>query len=106
MASRFHKSVKDLRNGLNQDGSRSEASQLLRTLVDKIVLTPKTGEHGLSIDLYGDLAGILNMGSEKKELAGSEMLMRLQLSPKPHKTKLVAGTHCQRYPACYSTPLI
>lgn len=91
MAARFHKSVKNLRNGLNQDGSRSEASQHLRKLVDKIVLSPKTGEHGLSVDLYGDLAGILNMGLEKKDMAESEMLARLQLSPKPHKTKLVAG---------------
>ncbi len=81
MATRFHQSVKDLRHELNQDGSRSEASQLLRTLVDKIVLTPKSDKNGLSIDLYGDFAGILNMATEKKELAGSQMLERLQLLP-------------------------
>jgi len=51
------------RHELNQDGSRSEASQLLRTLVDKIVLTPKEDNQGLSIDLYGDLAGILNLAT-------------------------------------------
>ena len=32
-------------------------------LVSKIVLTPKDGEDSLTIDLYGDLAGILNMAA-------------------------------------------
>ncbi|MCU7859112.1 MAG: recombinase family protein [Candidatus Thiodiazotropha sp. (ex Lucinoma kastoroae)] len=81
MASRFHRSVKDLRHGLNQEGSRSEASQHLRGLVDKIVLTPKDGENSLSIDLYGDLAGILNMATENKDMRKSKELDRLQILP-------------------------
>lgn len=79
MASRFHQAVKDLRNGLNTEGSRSEASEHLRALVDKIVLTPNGGEKGLSIDLYGDLAGILNMAMEKKDMTELNMIKRLQL---------------------------
>ena len=38
MASRFYQAVKDLRNGLNTEDSRSEASEHLRALVDKIAL--------------------------------------------------------------------
>ncbi|MCK4841520.1 MAG: hypothetical protein KAT04_06515, partial [Methylococcales bacterium] len=68
MASRFYQTVKDLRNGLNTEDSRNEASEHLRALVDKIVLTPKGGEKELSIDLYGDLAGILNMATENKDM--------------------------------------
>lgn len=76
MASRFYQSVKDLRNALEQDGSRDEAAQRLRALVEKIVLTPKGSEkHGLSIDLYGDLAGILNMTTQKEK---RKMLMLQQ----------------------------
>jgi len=40
MASRFYQAIKDLRNVLNTEDSRSEASEHLRARVDKIVLTP------------------------------------------------------------------
>ncbi|PCJ20513.1 MAG: resolvase [SAR86 cluster bacterium] len=78
MASRFHQSVKDLASVLNQDGARSEASEHLRGLVDKIVLTPKADEDGLTIDLYGDLSGILNMSIGDKNM---NLIERLALSP-------------------------
>ncbi|KAF3982952.1 MAG: hypothetical protein HFP81_09535 [Methylococcales symbiont of Hymedesmia sp. n. MRB-2018] len=66
MASCFYEAVKDLRNGLNTENSRNEASGHLPALVDKIVITPKDGEKELSIDLDGDLAGILNMATERR----------------------------------------
>lgn len=78
MASRFHNCVKDLASVLNQDGARSEASEHLRGLVDKIVFTPREDEDGLRIDLYGDLAGILNMSTGDKNMNLTE---RLVLSP-------------------------
>ncbi|WP_330178437.1 hypothetical protein [Candidatus Vondammii sp. HM_W22] len=78
MASRFHQSVKDLANVLNQEDARSEASEHLRKLVDKIVLTPKADEDGLTIDLYGDLAGILNMSTGDKDM---NIIERLALLP-------------------------
>ncbi len=81
MASRFHQSVKDLSNVLNQDNGRAEASEHLRGLVSKIVLTPKTGEDDLRIDLYGDLAGILNMAAGGKDMKNMITIERLELSP-------------------------
>ncbi|MBV1952630.1 MAG: recombinase family protein [Cycloclasticus sp.] len=81
MASRFSRCVKDLSAALNQDGGRSEASQHLRGLVNKIVLTPKKNENGLTIDLHGDLAGILNMGMGNQDMNNVTTLERLQLSP-------------------------
>ena len=68
MASRYHHAIKDLKASLNADGARAEASQYLRGLIDKVVLTPEEGEKGLRIDLYGDLAGILNMSLETKDM--------------------------------------
>lgn len=80
MASRFHESVKDLANVLNQDDARSEASEHLRGLVYKVVLIPpKGGENDLRIDLCGDLAGILNMaapGKNTKNLASMPWVVR------------------------------
>ncbi len=81
MDSRFYQAVKNLRNGLNKEDSRSEASEHLRALVDKIVLTPKGGEKELSIDLYGDLAGILNMATENKDMGKLSEINRIQLLP-------------------------
>ena len=68
MASRYHQAIKDLKASLNADGARAEASQHLRGLIEKVVLTPEEGEKGLRIDLYGDLAGILNMSLETKDM--------------------------------------
>ena len=43
----------------DEDGSRTEAAERLRSLVSKIVLTPADGK--LTIDVHGDLAGILTI---------------------------------------------
>ncbi|RZF59134.1 recombinase family protein, partial [Sphingomonas populi] len=44
-----------------------KASEILRSLVSAIVLTP--GDDGLSIDVQGDLAGILSIASNAKNPA-------------------------------------
>ncbi len=44
--------------------TRAEAFDLIRSLVDEIVLVPIDGE--LKIELKGDLAGILELCSESK----------------------------------------
>ncbi|MGH1470834.1 MAG: recombinase family protein [Cellvibrionaceae bacterium] len=81
MASRYFLAVKDLRACLNAENSRSEASETLRGLIEKVVLTPKEDGKGLRIDLHGDLAGILNMSLEKKNGTKTSILERLQLLP-------------------------
>ena len=73
--------VSDLRKSLNQDSACQEASEHLRGLVEKIVLTPKDSEENLQVDLYGDLAGILNIATETKDMMRPEILERLQLLP-------------------------
>jgi len=65
MADRYKQEVTALRTALNDEGNRVEAADLIRSLVEKVVLTPKAAEKGLSIDLYGDLAGILTIATKK-----------------------------------------
>jgi site-specific DNA recombinase len=65
---------------------------LIRKLVDKIVLTPNDA-NGLSIDLYGDLAGILKVSVGKilpggKKRAASEGYSE---AADLQQVKLVAG---------------
>ena len=68
MAKRYQQEIVDLRESLNKESSRGEAIEHLRALVEKIVLSPKAGQKELSIDLYGDLAGILTIADEDQKL--------------------------------------
>ena len=54
--------VAELRAALNQDASRYEAAEILRTLIDEIRLHPIDGE--LQIELIGDLANLLGFAKE------------------------------------------
>ena len=65
MALRYRKAVTGLRDSL-KSGQVAEAKEHVRALIEKIVLTPKEGHKELSIDLYGDLAGILKTATEGK----------------------------------------
>ncbi|MCL4678076.1 MAG: recombinase family protein [Alphaproteobacteria bacterium] len=75
MAKHYRKEVKALIASLNSPEHRSEAAEMIRSLVEKIVFTPKENGHGLDMDLHGSLAGILTIAagntktkSEKQEL--------------------------------------
>ncbi len=65
MALRYRKAVMGLRKAL-KSGEAFEAKEHVRALIEKIVITPKDGRKELSIDLYGDLAGILEIATEGK----------------------------------------
>ena len=68
---RFHPNVAELyvlkvnglRNALNEDGTREEAAQILRGLVDEIRLHPVDDQ--LQIELIGDLATLLSFAEKK-----------------------------------------
>ncbi len=66
MALFYRKQVAMLREALTDEDCRAEAAALMRDLIDKIVLTPTEheGRKTLSIDLYGDIAGILSAGAK------------------------------------------
>lgn len=68
MAVIYRERVSGLDEALRQDGARTAASDLIRSLVSEIVLTPAAGE--LLIDLRGDLAGILAIASSDKQKPG------------------------------------
>lgn len=67
MARRYRKAINGLRSAL-KSGEAAEAKEHVRALIEKIVLTPKKDRKELSIDLYGDLAGILKIASEDKSM--------------------------------------
>jgi site-specific DNA recombinase len=75
MALRYREAVTGLRESL-KEGQAAEAKEHVRALIEKIVLIPKKGRKELSIDLYGDLAGILKIASEDKYLKKDGILKR------------------------------
>jgi site-specific DNA recombinase len=66
MADLYRRQVANLASALNEDETRTEAAEIIRSLIDRITLTPNC-EGKLDIDLYGDLAGILTVTANKEE---------------------------------------
>ena len=86
----YAQKVGDLDNALYEEDSREEASEIIRTLVDRIVLSP-VGD-GLRGELHGDIAGIFAMcdaADPQKEPPGS--------IETGSQTSVVAGARNQRY---------
>jgi hypothetical protein len=78
MAARYHQEIRQLITSLRDPDARGEASRILRSLVDMIVLTPQEGQKGLTVDLIGDLAGILSIATKEGRLAIENELSKLQ----------------------------
>ena len=83
MAVIYRERVTGLYEALQQSGARAAASDVIRSLVSEIVLTPLAGE--LLVDLRGDLAGILAIASSGKQKpgvlseAGPELLSQVMM---------------------------
>jgi len=59
--------VADLVSALNEEGTRAEAADLLRGLIDKIILQPDPdAANGHVIELYGELGAILSLCSDEE----------------------------------------
>ncbi len=67
MSMRYQNEVNALRESLNKEDARAQAAELLRSLIDKIILTPKANGTDYAIDLHGDLAGILTVSAGKQK---------------------------------------
>ena len=60
----YRAKVAELEAALNDPEIKAEASEALRALIERIVLTPDAdAPQGLRVELYGDLAMILRLGN-------------------------------------------
>jgi site-specific DNA recombinase len=86
LAQLYRQQVARLVEALNDEHHRAEAAEVIRGLIDRIVLTPKqeNGRQTLSIDLEGALAGIISLATN-----GERPLQDSGRSVK--EIKLVAG---------------
>ncbi|MEO0624691.1 MAG: recombinase family protein [Pseudomonadota bacterium] len=80
VADMYAREVGRLIETLNEDDHRQEAAELIRSLVDRIVLTPHADGSRLTVDLQGDLAGILAVaekGAAQCDLEAAKSLTAL-----------------------------
>lgn len=80
MAQRYSQAVQELRQQLTHKDTQGEASEIMRTMIERIELGPKENKRELQIDLFGNLAGILNVTSEDKNMIENSFLERFELS--------------------------
>jgi len=93
MALYYQKEVKALIKSLNNEEHRHEAADLIRGLIDKIILTPKEDDSGLYVDLKGDLAGILNMATGNKSPAEKRQVIE-QMESISKELKITEDSSC------------
>ena len=98
----YREKVANLAESLNAPDIKLEASEILRTLIEKVVLTPDpSAPDGNAAELHGDLAEILSLASApgdlKRRVGGAQ-------TKNPHRTdvrggvlSVVAGTHSHLY---------
>ncbi|MBO9399148.1 recombinase family protein [Shimia sp. R9_2] len=96
MSARYKQEVANLMTTLNNPERRVEASQHLRTMIDKVVLTPDEGGDDLTIDLIGDLAGILSVATSSESSRVAAELSKLQ----PLQQDLSSQTHTAPQRGC------
>jgi chorismate mutase len=80
----YRQKIDRLHETLNQEDVQSEASEVIRSLIDEIRLSPDDGN--LKIELYGDLAGMLALANNSPT-SGNEGL----------QVTMVAGARCHLY---------
>ncbi len=66
MADVYRSKVEELAAALRREDTRLEASEMLRGLIETIVLTPESGEPRLRIELRGNLAAMLTAAQKTK----------------------------------------
>ncbi|WP_449041221.1 hypothetical protein [Paracoccus sp. (in: a-proteobacteria)] len=90
MAHHYRAQVEELYTALQEDSEarRMEATDVLRSLVKEIVLTPDPESGELLIEVRGDLAGILGISLERKKPAGEAGCAQFEM---------VAGACNQRF---------
>ena len=69
MANRYQMEIRNLLASLHSNENRAEAATILRSLIDRIVLTPTETGDRLTVDLFGDLAGILSIATKRDRQA-------------------------------------
>ena len=86
----YRKKVESLAAALNQADTASEAGEIIRSLIDRILLTPT--EAGLKAEIFGDFAKLVEFSQERDAKTRNAGLQR-----DPALLSVVAGTRNNLY---------
>lgn len=94
LADIYRRKVEDLAEALNGAEDKAEAAELLRGLIEKVVIHPR--EDGHIIELFGELGAILQLcqgdsGYDKARSGATGVCVGVR------QLTMVAGTHFQKY---------
>lgn len=92
MAARFHEGIQNLIARLNDPKHRQGSSEMLRSLIEKIVLRPNEDKSALVVDLQGSLRGILELaaGQEPASRGGFSQRLAFAASSEIEQARVVA----------------
>jgi site-specific DNA recombinase len=77
----YRRKVAELELALNDDSIKAEAGDILRSLIDRVVLTPTAdAPEGIEAQLYGDLATVLALSDPEKQKLPAAGAVGSQLS--------------------------
>jgi len=77
----YRRKVADLELALNDDSIKAEAGEVLRSLIDRVVLMPATdAPDGIDAQLHGDLAAVLALSDPEKQKLPAAVTVGSQLS--------------------------
>lgn len=78
MGQRYAKAFENLLGALNNPEHRAASSTIIRSLIEKIVLTPNEDRSELIVDLHDDLAGIQQMSEGTPSQGGTTASEKLE----------------------------
>ena len=90
LAQIYRRKVEQLQHALNDPEIRDEAIQVLRGLLESVVIAP--AETGFEVEIVGEIAHMIEMGMNEGKKKGPVLNERMARS-----VKVVAGARSQRY---------
>ena len=66
LAAIYRRKVAALQDLLEKDATRTEAVEIIRTLIEQVIFRP-TAEAGLEVELVGDIAGMVHLAQNSNE---------------------------------------
>jgi site-specific DNA recombinase len=67
LAALYRRKVAALQNLLESDTTRTEAVEIIRSLVDKVIFRPTPEAGGLEVELVGDIAGMVHLAQNSNK---------------------------------------
>ncbi len=80
MGRHYREQIQKIITRYREKDGRDEVISIIRSLVEKVVITPVRGKPEISVDLYGDIAEILSLATDKPQSSEVVLTMAAQIN--------------------------